>query len=327
MEQGATAVGTPVAGPRNSATAGFSTGTPAPARPGTGISIEIHDGQAQNHAQGQPPAGLALHPATGQPPTEQERQDEQLARQLQAQEMRAPPSNMVIGQPVSHAAHLGFHPRSDSNVGPNGNPIAGGVPTTSPHAGTRVDVGTPGALLFLAAAPTREEQRIIRILYYAGTVQCIVLLNFVFTFVSIMYPSPYKTALALIAPLGLTGFVGARKFSVPWLSAYQGYLVLELSLRSFLAFQTASDSDDSSHSDSDSSSSRAGDDDPSQKLFWLFLFGLVNAYIFLIVQRLKGYIKELNADELRDLCRGDINARGRRVARTPVLGARYPHVS
>ncbi|CAD7923989.1 unnamed protein product [Amoebophrya sp. A120] len=256
---------------------------------------------------GPPPQGspvMARPPAidTATAASQQETADAEMARRLQAQEMRPPPPNMVIGNPVLHAVDR--------------DGIAGGVPTESPHQGARIIAHSPGdptsgAILFLATAPSREEQRLIRVLYYSGTVQCIVLLNFVFTFVSIMYPSPYKTALAMIAPLGLSGFVGARKFSAPWLTVYQGYLFIELGLRAFIVFETEDEGQER-------------EDNQSSRFFWLFLFAMVNMYIFVIVMRLKAYITQLSADDIRDLTRGDINSRGRRRAPMGLQSVRYP---
>ncbi|CAD7974727.1 unnamed protein product [Amoebophrya sp. A25] len=248
--------------------------------------------------------------------------DEALARQLQPQEdarVNRAPVNLVVGQPVLPGAQS-FH-RNEVQAGvPQGSPLGGyagynGDPASNGFANPGpqrfIAAGPPVGLgaLVLVNAPSIEEQKLIRVLYYSGTVQCIVLLNFVFTFISVMYPSTYKTFMALLAPFGLTGFIGARRFSQFWLTAYQFYLVAELGLRAWIVIDSEGQSSEQVDGAQTSTSAR---------YFWLLLFGLVNAYIWVLVQRLKGYIQQLSRDELGSLIRGDVHPSGRLRRRSPV---------
>lgn len=212
--------------------------------------------------------------------------DEQLARQLQAREYasqsfgRAAP--LVVGQPLSGNAAVG-----------RTSQVASGTPTGMPPGGSflaRRQINFDAGVVWVE--PTLEEARIIRMYHYSATVQCLAMILFLFTFLTILYPTDYQIIVALLSPFGLVGVVGARRLDIKYLTVYQGFLVVDFCCRIVVALLRAK---------------KVEERERNGVWFWLFFFAMVVLYVFGMTSRLKMAIEEIPESVLDELRDGDMS--------------------
>mmetsp|Transcript_1787 Transcript_1787/g.3945 ORF Transcript_1787/g.3945 Transcript_1787/m.3945 type:complete len:251 (+) Transcript_1787:180-932(+) len=185
---------------------------------------------------------------------------------------------VVLGRPVDGTAAGA----AGAFAGP-GYPV-GQVGGGGPMNFAVVDAGN-GQSMVVAAI----DDRVMVIMRYASTVKCISLLDVVLCSMMGVFYNPY---FAIISPLALCGFWGAKKLSPAWLLGYQLFITLEIGLRLLGGFLP----------------NIFNLDDPEEQeerqrrvSLWALLIVGVNVYIFFIVNRLRMAIMSLTEEQREEL--------------------------
>lgn len=185
---------------------------------------------------------------------------------------------VVLGRPVGQGpgppvSNPSFSADAQSpQRSPNNGMYPGTYPAQSNPYGGPLQGGWVGPTTVVVEADDKE----VLIIRYSATVKCISIIDLI---LCILMALTYSLWFAIIAPLTLCGFWGAKTLKPNWLAGYQIFLILEIFLRAL-----------------------GGLTMERKMSIWSLLVIAVNVYILYVVHRLRVAILGLSPEQVQE-CR------------------------